>query len=125
MTTPHPKRAHYAEPKGKSGPVIVVKKGEVMSEPKWPDLWAEYEDGKIDLEAFAQGMYDSGHKAGEQEARANADLELREALVNVNEERDMAEAYYKTLEAHLRAHGCLHDFGDVAENPDTAEQTAE
>ena len=30
-------------------------------------------------------------------------------------ERDMADAYYKALEAHLRgAHGCEHDFAQVA-----------
>lgn len=37
-----------------------------------------------------------------------------EAYINTATERDMAEAYYQTLEAHLRAHGCDHDFAEVA-----------
>lgn len=41
-----------------------------------------------------------------------------EAYVNTAMERDMAHAYYVALETHLRAHGCEHNFGDVAESPE-------
>lgn len=39
---------------------------------------------------------------------------LEAALLDIGTERDMAEAYYPTLERHLREHGCEHDFADVA-----------
>ena len=41
---------------------------------------------------------------------------LDDVLINISTERDMSEAYYKTLEAHLRdGHGCVHDFTVVAD----------
>lgn len=41
---------------------------------------------------------------------------LDNIYINISSERDMAEAYYKTLEDHLRAgHGCTHDFAAVAD----------
>jgi hypothetical protein len=33
-----------------------------------------------------------------------------EAWLNLSEEHDMAEAYCKDLETHLRTHGCTHDL---------------
>ena len=47
--------------------------------------------------------------------RENAALLRWTPSPDVVEERDMAEAYYKTLEAHLREHGCEHDFAAIAE----------
>jgi hypothetical protein len=39
-----------------------------------------------------------------------------DAYINASSERDMAEAYYKTLEDHLReVHRCTHDFAVVAD----------
>jgi hypothetical protein len=73
MTTHRNLKPHYAERKGKSGPVIVVKTGEVMSEPTT-------EAGRILLlEHSSQSPHMARHiVAVEQEARANADRELRE-----------------------------------------------
>ena len=41
-----------------------------------------------------------------------------DAYIDLAVERDMAEAYYKALEQHLRHHGCQHDFADIAERPE-------
>ena len=44
------------------------------------------------------------------------DREVENAAIDVQTERDMAEAYYRTLEAHLRdGHQCEHSFVDVAD----------
>lgn len=41
--------------------------------------------------------------------------QLIEWLANEIEERDMANAYYPTLETHLRKqHDCRHDFSEIA-----------
>jgi hypothetical protein len=85
MTTHRNLKPHYAEPKGKSGPVIVLKKGEVMNEPTT-------EAGKELLVRFRAKMTDHWMIplviAIEQEARANADRELRELLDLAYEMRD-------------------------------------
>jgi len=42
--------------------------------------------------------------------------EVENAAIDVQTERDMAEGYYRTLEAHLRdGHQCEHSFVDVAD----------
>ena len=41
-----------------------------------------------------------------------------EACANWKMEADMAEAYYKALEQHLRVHGCRCDFVEVANEPE-------
>ena len=42
-----------------------------------------------------------------------------DAYLNMATERDMEQAYRETLETHLRAHGCEHNFGDVADEPES------
>lgn len=46
----------------------------------------------------------------------------RSAVMDIETERDMATAYYKALEDHLRMeHGCQHDFAEVANGPSRPE----
>jgi hypothetical protein len=86
MTTHRNLKPHYAEPKGKSGPVIVVKKGEVMSEPTTAAGKAlrDEQDNIALVAVHPHADYMTACWlcdriiAIEQEARANADRELTE-----------------------------------------------
>lgn len=102
MTTHRNLKPHYAERKGKSGPVIVVKKGEVMSEPTtFRDVLAEAVhstfgrnlnkyDRADDIIAALPDEWNPDKLApmieanARQEARANADLELRPILDEID-----------------------------------------
>lgn len=73
-----------------------------------------YIDHSMDL------MHDEGEPCVICDALAAAEAPdrvaaLEAALLDIATERDMAEAYYPTLERHLREHGCEHDFADVAD----------
>lgn len=41
-----------------------------------------------------------------------------EAYINASAEAEMQEAYADSLEKHLRAHGCEHDFSTVVDAPE-------
>lgn len=62
-------------------------------------------EGQCWCKTYHEPQYQQGYREG-----YNAAMPMDVAV-----ERDMAEAYYKALEKHLRAHGCDHDFAQVAE----------
>lgn len=60
-------------------------------------------------------------KARDRMTKAQLREDLRDAdevYVNLSESESMYKAYVDALEAHLRAHGCSCDFGDVADEPE-------
>lgn len=72
------------------------------------------------LQAFngRKPLVDAYQEVLDQAVYLRQKIEEDSACMDVQTERDMAEAYYKVLEAHLRAeHGCTHDFAEVADGP--------
>lgn len=75
-------------------------------------------NGRSSLVDWYQELLDAAVYARQ---RMVEEAALMESLQDAQTHADMAEAYYKTLEAHLREHGCQHDFAEVANGPSSAE----
>jgi hypothetical protein len=90
-------------------------------------LWFTRSDGFRGRSSFGSTLFAFGQWAVDILVRAdlgwidlseNAAREAdRDAWVNLEETYAMLNAYSKQLETHLRAHGCKHSLGDVADEP--------